>query len=280
MKKSASSLLLEKLEALKTYFADLGSAAVAFSGGVDSTFLLAVASDVLKDRVAAVTVSSCLIPVSELKEAEDFCRDREIRQIMIRTDPLQIEGFAENPPDRCYICKRSIFKEIMKAASENGLEYVVEGSNLDDADDYRPGMRAVTELGVKSPLKELGFTKSEIRAASEWLWLPTWNKPSLACLASRIPYGDVITKEKLEMVGKAEQILRDKGFTQLRVRVHGNLARIELMPDEFNLFMKEKNRSSINSAFKELGFEYVTLDTSGYRTGSMNEYLHRVGGQI
>lgn len=279
MSSSDTSGLLEKYEALKAYFRDMGSAAVAFSGGVDSTFLLNAAHEALGEYAVGITAASCIIPSQELKDAEEFCRKWGIRHMVLNNDPLKIEGFAENPPDRCYICKKSIFKEMIRVASENGFGQVVEGSNLDDDGDYRPGMKAIKELGVKSPLKEIGFTKAGIRKVSEWLHLPTWNKPSLACLASRVPYGDVITKEKLEMVEKAEQILHDKGFSQLRVRLHGELARIELMPEEFSVFMKDEMRLAVTAELKALGFTYVTLDTYGYRTGSLNEHLNKVGGQ-
>ena len=254
--------MIEELKAL-------GSVAVAFSGGVDSTFLLKAAKEALGNNAIAVTVRSCLIPNNELCEAADFCRRENIRYIICDVEPLAINGFAENPINRCYICKKEIFGIIKKTAAENGANAVVEGSNLDDIGDYRPGMKAIRELGVLSPLQTAGFTKREIRDMSRKLGLPTWNKPSFACLASRFAYGEKITAEKLKRVEKAEQILRDSGFGQFRVRIHGDIARIELLPEDFEKLLKI--REELYGAIKTLGFSYVTMDLQGYRTGSMNE---------
>ena len=246
-----------------------GSIAVAFSGGVDSTFLLKAAKDELGSSVIAVTVRSCLIPDDEFREAQDFCKRENIRHIICDVNPFAIKGFADNPINRCYICKKEIFGIIKNAAAENGATAVAEGSNLDDNDDYRPGMKAVRELGVLSPLQTAGFTKREIRDMSEKLGLPTWNKPSFACLASRFAYGEKITAEKLKQVETAEQILKNSGFRQFRVRVHGELARIELLPADFEKLIKI--REKLYKDIKALGFSYVTMDLQGYRTGSMNE---------
>ena len=251
----------------------LGSAAVAFSGGVDSAFLLKAAHAALGSRAVAVTATARAFPRRESSEAEDFCRREGIRQIFYDFDVMAVEGFPENPPDRCYLCKRALFENIQRIASENGLSCVVEGSNLDDNQDYRPGHRAIAELGIKSPLRDAGLTKAEIRQLSHELGLPTWDKPSYACLASRFVYGETITPEKLSMVEQAEQYLMDQGFRQMRVRVHGNLARVEVLPEDIPRLLSDELRRSVSDRLKSLGFSYVTLDLAGFRSGSMNEAL-------
>ncbi len=197
-----------------------------------------------------------------------------IRHIICDVNPLAVKGFADNPLDRCYICKKEIFGIIKNIAAENGVNAVAEGSNLDDGDDYRPGMKAISELGILSPLQTAGFTKREIWEMSEKLGLPTWNKPSFACLASRFAYGEKITAEKLKRVEKAEKILKNSGFRQFRVRVHGELARIELLPEDFEKLFKV--REKLYSDIKALGFSYFTMDLQGYRMGSMNEGIAEV----
>lgn len=259
----------EKYERLKEYMKSLGSAAVAFSSGVDSTFLLKAAKAALGDNVIAVTAKSRSFPKRELNETVNFCKENNIRHIIFESEELGIDGFRQNPVNRCYLCKKEIFKKIKEIADENNIACVAEGSNTDDDGDYRPGLIAVKELGIKSPLRHVGFTKREIRELSKRLGLPTWNKQSFACLATRFVYGEEITEKKLDMVDRSEQLLLDMGFHQLRVRIHGNIARIEVMPDEFEKLIK--NRENIYTRLKSLGFDYVTMDLQGYRTGSMNE---------
>lgn len=266
-------LFKEKYQLLKDIIEKKGSAAIAFSGGVDSTFLLKVAHEVLGDRLIAVTATSSTYPERELKEAIKYAKDMGVKHIIISSEELDIEGFASNPKNRCYFCKKELFTKIKDVAIENGVEYVFDGSNLDDTGDFRPGMQAARELEVVSPIKEAALTKKDIRELSKEMGLPTWNKPSFACLSSRFPYGNKITLPKLNMVDKAEQYLLDMGITQVRVRHHGEIARIEVSPEEREKFFNIEIMDSIGKEFKKIGFTYVTLDMLGYRTGSMNEVL-------
>jgi uncharacterized protein len=266
----------EKYQRLKDILKSLGSAAVAFSGGVDSTFLLRTAHDVLGERVIAVTARSCSFPERELREASEFCARENIKHLICDSEELDIEGFSQNPPNRCYLCKRELFEKIWKIARDNGIEHVAEGSNVDDDGDYRPGLTAVAELGVESPLRRAGLTKAEIRALSREMGLATWNKQSFACLSSRFPYGETITPERLKMVDRAEQLLLDMGLGQVRVRHHGDVARIETDEAGFAKLTDRAARETVYRAFKEIGFAYVSLDLAGYRTGSMNETLNKL----
>lgn len=273
LKMNIESSLQNKYLELKKYLSSLNSVAVAYSSGVDSTFLLKTAVDTLsRDNVLALTAKSHSFPKRELDESIEFCKSENIRQIVFESEELSIDGFSNNPPDRCYICKKELFLKIKGIARENNINAVVEGSNADDINDYRPGMRAVAELDILSPLKKVGLTKNEIRALSKQLGLKTWNKQSFACLSSRFVYGEKITVQKLDMIDKSEQLLLDLGFKQVRVRIHNDVARIEVLPNEIKRVMQFKD--TIYSKFKEYGFRYVTLDLGGYRTGSMNDSLN------
>ena len=248
---------------------------MAFSGGVDSTFLLKAAHDALgDDNVIALTAVSCIVPERERGEARTFCQREGIRQIICEPRVLEMTAFRTNPPDRCYYCKRDVFSMFQRTAAEQGFFIVADGSNADDTGDYRPGMRAAAELGVQSPLRDAGLTKADIRALSRTWGLSTWDKPSAACLASRVAYGEPITEEKMKRVDAAETFLQDLGFRQVRLRVHGDLARIETVPDDFPLLLS--HRAEVTEKCKALGFAYVTMDLTGYRTGSMNETLPAV----
>ncbi|MBO4889690.1 MAG: ATP-dependent sacrificial sulfur transferase LarE [Lachnospiraceae bacterium] len=265
--------LQDKLDSLETIIRELGSLAVGYSGGVDSSLLLAVAHEVLGDKSLAVFALDASVPERELIEATSFCEERGIRIIVCEVNPLQVESYRSNSPDRCYYCKRAIFSEIRKVAEENGIEYVAEGSNTDDLGDYRPGLRAVEELSVRSPLREAGLSKQDIRQISKAMDLPTWNKPAYACLASRFVYGEEITEEKLHMIDLAEQFLIEHGFPEERVRMHGNIARIEVPGKDIPRLAADDMREAVYKKFKEIGFAFVTLDMHGYRTGSMNDTL-------
>ncbi len=249
------------------------SVLVAFSGGVDSTYLAAVAQRVLGDRVLAVTASSPSFPERELQEAVDLAKKIGVRHRVIRSHGLANPKYAANAPDRCYHCKLELFDLLRKIASEQRLRHVLDGSNADDTGDYRPGRKATEELAVRSPLMELGFSKDDIRAESRKLGLPTADKPSFACLASRFPYGTRITEESLRAVERAENGLRDLGFHQVRVRAHGDVARIELLPAEIARAASDEFRGRIADLIRACGYRYVAIDLRGYRTGSMNEAL-------
>ena len=255
-----------KYQKLLDYLKGLESVAVAFSGGVDSTFLLAAAKEALGDNVIALTAKSCLFPESESGEAEEFCKNIGVKQIVLDLGDTELPSFQYNPPNRCYICKKGLFQKFLEKAKK-------KPDGLDDLGDYRPGMQAITELGIKSPLRAAELTKAEIRELSKQMNLPTWSKPSFACLASRFVYGETITKEKLAMVERAEDLLREQGFRQFRVRIHGTNARIELLPEDIPRMLDENLRKEIVNKLKRYGFTYITLDLEGYRTGSMNEVL-------
>ena len=292
--------LKTKYENLLDYLKKQKSVAVAFSAGVDSTFLLYAAQQALGENAVAVTENSSFFPRREYDEATEFCKKMGVRHIVLSTDILKNETVAANPVNRCYYCKKTLFTQIKELAEKEGINAVAEGSNLDDNKDYRPGLKAIEELGILSPLRVAVFSKSEIRTLSKNFDLPTWDKPSFACLASRIPYGEWLTEKKLSTVDKAEQILLREGFKQFRVRlhegtkpdsvgkssseIHGNetagklrndqgtyIARIELMPEDMKRFLEEEFRCRVYDEIKNIGFDYVTLDLKGYRTGSLNE---------
>ena len=267
-------LLQEKKDKLCAIIRDMGGCVVGFSGGVDSTLLFAVAAEVLGDRALAVTATSETYPERERREAEAFARKIGGRHRVVESEELDIPGFAENPKNRCYYCKSELFTKLRKVADEEGLPYVLDGSNLDDRGDYRPGKLAACELNVRSPLDEAGFSKEDIRVLSRAMDLPTWDKPSFACLSSRFPYGTTITRAKVSQVGRAEENLRELGLRTIRVRHHGNMARIELGPAEFERVVNGL-RDDVIRMVKSAGYTYVALDLQGYRTGSMNEVLEK-----
>lgn len=242
--------------------------AVAFSGGVDSTYLLHKAALAGKEKVTALIMKTPSVPERELDEAVAFCKSRGISFFVLPADPFSAAGFRENGRDRCYICKHFLFSALLEKAKEEGIPFVADGTNADDRKEFRPGLRALKELDIRSPLAEAGLTKKEIRELSEKEGLPTWNKPSFSCLATRFPYGEELTVEKLRRTEAAENLLAELGFTQRRVRVHGNLARIEVLPAEIPLLLER--RDMISSRLEELGFLYTTVDLKGFRSGSMD----------
>lgn len=264
----------EKVAQLKKLFKQLGKVEVAYSGGVDSSLLLKVAVDTLgNENVVAVTALSPLYPERELTGAKEMAEAIGVRHVLIESNELEIEGFSHNPQDRCYYCKRELFGKLLDLAKKEKWGVVVEGSTADDLRDHRPGRKAIQELGIRSPLQEIGFTKAEVRELSEALGLPTWEKPSFACLASRFPYGEEITTESLKKVDQAEAFLLHLGFKQVRVRHYQDLARIEVYPEEIGRLMERSLREEVVKHLKEIGYTYVTLDLQGFRSGSMNEVL-------
>ncbi len=260
-----------RYERLQEILRQLQSVLVAFSGGVDSTLLLKVASQVLGENTIAVTAISKITPQHERQDAKNIARSMGVRHLEVESHEMTIPAFTKNPTDKCYICKKSRFGELVGLAAEEKMKWLVDGENVDDTADYRPGSIAARELGVRSPLREAGLTKEEIRLLSKELGLPTWDKPSYACLASRIPYGQKITPEKLAQVDQGESFIRELGISwQVRIRHEGNTARIEVDAEAIDRFMTPDIRQRLVSHLRTLGFKYVALDLDGYHTGSLN----------
>jgi len=265
----------DRLNCLKNEISEMGSVAVAFSGGVDSTFLLKVASEVLGDNVIAVTLKSSSFPKREIDSAISIAGRFNVKHLIIESREFENPDFIKNDSLRCYYCKNEEFGKIINEAHNYGLAFVIDGQNQDDISDYRPGAKAASELGVISPLKNNRLTKDEIRRLSKEMGIPGWDRPSFACLASRIPYGTQISESLLEKIGRLEDYLINEGFAQVRVRHHGEIARIEIEKEDFSILFGKLLMPGIISEFKKAGYLYVTLDLEGYRTGSMNMALKK-----
>ena len=265
--------LIDKLAQVKTIFREMDRALVAYSGGIDSTLVAKVAFDVLGDRALAVTANSPSLMPEDFADAKAQAAEIGVSHRVVETHEMDNEQYTSNPVNRCYFCKSELHDTLRPLANELGYEYVVDGLNADDVHDYRPGIQAAKERGVRSPLAEVGITKLEVRELSKHLALPWWDKPSQPCLSSRFPYGEVITTAKLHRVGRAERYLRDLGYRNLRVRSDGDTARIELMPDEIQAFVATANLPGIVADFQGIGFSYVTLDLEGYKSGKLNRFV-------
>ncbi|MDQ3912869.1 MAG: ATP-dependent sacrificial sulfur transferase LarE [Actinomycetota bacterium] len=274
MKALSASTAERRLGELKSIVAPHGSALVAFSGGVDSSLALAVATRALPEgRVLAVTSNNETYLPSELEGAKAFARSLGVEHLVVNTRELDNPSYAKNPTNRCYFCKSTLYSDLVKMAEKKGYACVIDGANRDDEGDYRPGRKAAKELGVVSILAEIGMTKAEVRGLARYLGLPTWDKPALACLSSRFPYGQEITPEKLAQVAEAEEFMRSHGYEQVRVRHHGEIARLEIGPDEMERAFA--SREEISSKLRTIGFLYVALDLDGYRSGSLNSVLKK-----
>ena len=266
-------IALGKKDKLVQGLSRLPSLLVAFSGGVDSTFLLACAEEALGNRVTAVTARSIIHPFTDVEMGEKFIRERGIEQIAFESDEKGIPEFAENSPDRCYHCKKALCVKLRQIASEKGISYIAHAINTDDLGDYRPGIKAAEDMGLLTPLVDAGLSKDEIRFLSKEMGLATWDKPSMACLASRIPYGTPITEEKISMIRRAEKMLADEGFRQYRVRHHGTVARIEIEEKEIPRLTGTALRKKTIRELKNIGFKHIAIDLEGFTSGSMNREL-------